>query len=117
MTPFFSRVLLIAKFAAVFLAPFALAIVSWELALLFPGRVATKHWHILSSLSFVIAGLCAVLMLFKTGLGAIKKGVFAGAFALVFLWFAFMFSLQSRCGGEQVFIGQRTPGPQVASCQ
>jgi len=100
-----------------FLAPFAIAIGSWELALLFPGRVATKHWHIFSSLSFVVTGLLAVLMLLKAPLGAIVKGILGAVFALVFLWFAFMFSLQSQCGDEQVFIGQRDHGPQVASCQ
>jgi len=116
MTSFFNRGLLF-KSAALFVAPFALAIGSWELALLFPGHVATLHWHFFSSLSFVVAGLWVVVSVLKTGLGAITKGICSGALVSFFLLFGFMFSLQSRCGDEQLFIGQQAQGTQFASCQ
>lgn len=117
MKTLLKRHMLIVKLVALFLAPFTIAIGSWELALLFPGRIATKHWHIFSSLLFVVAGLCAVLMLRKAQLRASAKVLSGAALALPFLWFAFMFSLQSKCGDEQAFIGQRELGQQVASCK
>lgn len=116
MVTLFKRHMLIIKLIALFLAPFAIAVGSWELALLFPGRIATKHWHLFSSLLFVVAGFCAVVMLRKAKLRASVKALSAAALALPFLWFAFMFSLQSKCGDEQAFIGQQKHGQQVASC-
>jgi hypothetical protein len=108
--------MLIVKLVALFLAPFVIAIGSWELALLFPGLIATKHWHLFSSLLFVVAGFCAVVMLRKAPLRASVKALSAAVLTLPFLLFAFMFSLQSKCGDEDASIGLRERGQQVGSC-
>ena len=113
----FQRLLSIAKFPAVFLTPFLVASGSWQLALLAPGRFRTDAWHTLVSLSFLAAGVLAIFMLTRTTLRRPAKIVLAGTFALVFLFLAFMSSLRSNCGDEQVYIGRQTHGQQVASCQ
>jgi len=105
------------KFPAVFLAPFVIAVGSWQLALLVPGQVETRHWHTLVFWSFICAGLFAVFMLFRTRLGRIAKILFAVVFTLMFLFFALLGSARSHCGDEQRYIGQSVQSRQAESCR
>lgn len=105
------------KFPAVFLAPFVVAVGSWQLALLVPGQVETWHWKALVFWSFICAGLFTIFMLFRTRLGLVLKIVLAMVCTLVFLFFALLGSARSHCGDEQRYIGQNVQSRQVESCR
>jgi len=105
------------KFPAIFLAPFVVAVGSWQLALLVPGQVETRHWHTLVFWSFICAGLLAVFLLFRTRRGRVVKILLAVGFTLVFFFFALLGSARSRCGDEQRYIGQTVQNQQVESCR
>jgi hypothetical protein len=103
-------------FILTLLMPWAIAIGSANaLEAWLPGEVKTDYWRNLSSLSFLIGGIVAALMLLrlKKGLGLRVAGsifVLLGA-----IWFALMFQLRSKCGDESIYIGTK-PGMQVATC-
>jgi hypothetical protein len=111
-----SRSVLALKFAMLFVASFLLAMVTYQLALLLPGQVKTTHWQTLASVSFIAAGFAAVWLLWRTRLGLGGKTVLSLLLVLAFLFFAFSFSLRSRCGDESLFIGAPERPVKVASC-
>lgn len=109
------RLLPLAKLVVVLIAPFAVAVVSWEIAERFaPGRFATADWHVLTAVTFLLAGLVTTAMLFRTSIKGLKKIALSVLCVVVYLYFAFIASLQSHCGDEPSRIGQRSQGP---SCQ
>jgi hypothetical protein len=111
------RLLTFAKFAAVFAAPFAIAVGSWEIAERFvPGRFATWYWHLFSAVAFLGSGATAIFMLFRTRMGRVNRVILYVICSLVSLFFAAIFSSQSRCGDEATFIGKRQQ-EKVVSCQ
>lgn len=103
-------------FIFTFLMPWAIAIGSANaLEAWLPGEVKTDYWRNLSSLSFLIGGVVAALMLLR-----LKKGPglrVAGSIFVMLgaIWFALMFQMRSKCGDESIYVGTK-PGMQVATC-
>ena len=101
------------KVTAPMWAPLLLIVAAYQLAELFPGQVKVTHWRAFSSLCFVIAGLVAVIMVWRSSKPVASKIGLSVLLAPGFLFLAFMLSVRSRCGDEPVFIGPS--GKQVAS--
>lgn len=80
-----------------------------------PGQVKTDYWRNLSSLSFLVGGGLAALMLLRLKKGLILRAAGSILVLLGALWFAYMFQLRSKCGDESIYVGTK-PGVQVATC-
>lgn len=103
-------------FSLTFLMPWAIAIGSANaLEAWLPGQVKTDYWRNLSSLSFLVGGGLAALMLLRLKKGLILRGAGSILVLLGALWFALMFQLRSNCGDESIYVGTK-PGVQVAAC-
>jgi hypothetical protein len=111
------RLVAAAKLGALFLAPFAVAIATYQLALLFPGQIKVEHWRALASLSFVVFGGVAVSLVWRSHNSLMGKFVLIFVVLLAFLFFALAFSARSNCGGESELIGTPTQAVEVASCK
>lgn len=103
-------------YAASFLLPWIFTFASHEVMLRwFPGQVEINHWRDLSSLSFLIGGFAAAILLTRTPQAFSIRAFGALAVITGSVGLALFFQIQPRCEEESARIGHRAD-VQVASC-
>ena len=99
-----------------FVLPWAIVIASNDvLTRWFPGQFRVSDWRDLASISFLIGGLVAAVLIIRIQQHLFLRILTALLAFIGACWLAFFMQLQSNCGGEPMYIGQRED-MQVASC-
>jgi len=115
MTPY-KRLKTVAKLTSPLWAPWVIAIGTYRMALLIPGAVKVADWRLFSAVCFLIAGVTALVMIWRNNSTVFAKiGLSAIALPL-FLYLALIISARSRCGDEPALIGSRAGPETTLSC-
>lgn len=103
-------------FVAAFVLPWFVVIGSHNaLTAWFPGQFKVDQWRNLSSISFLLGGIAAAILLYRLPKSASLR--LCGILVVVTgsLLLAFACQMRSNCGDEPVYIGQRAH-TKVTSC-